>query len=114
MNEHKAIIGKRLYRLRKNKNYPVNYVTDRLGIARSTYNNWEAGNRAPNGEKLVKLADIFDTTVDYITGKTDVEEQKIIDINELKNYKYTDGVNEIPPEKAQALAEVIKSLLSKE
>lgn len=113
MNDYKEIIGKNLYNLRKKKKYPVKYVTDRLGIARSTYNNYEAGNRAPNGEKLVQLAEILGTTVDFITGKTKDESQPTIEISKLANYKYTNNGKEISPEQAAALAQVIQSLLKR-
>lgn len=71
MKNSKMIIGKRLKYLRKKQKVEVNYILDRVDIARSTYNGYEAGTREPNGDKLVKLAEVFNTTVDFLMGRTD-------------------------------------------
>lgn len=41
-------------------------VADYLGISRQAYSNYENGNRAPDNKTLLKLAEYFDTTVDYL------------------------------------------------
>lgn len=69
--DFKVIIGNRLKTLRKKRKSRITDVIDVLDIGRSTYTDWEAGRRSPNGEKLVMLAKFYSTTVDYITGKTD-------------------------------------------
>lgn len=41
-------------------------VADYLGITRQAYSNYENGNRNPDNETLLKLAEYFDVTVDLI------------------------------------------------
>ncbi|WP_256711605.1 helix-turn-helix domain-containing protein [Paenibacillus sp. FSL H7-0331] len=59
--------------LREDKGWSQTYVSERLGIKRSsTYANWEYGIRDPDTETLVKLAQIFEVTTDYLTGASDI------------------------------------------
>jgi transcriptional regulator with XRE-family HTH domain len=43
-----------------------------LNISRSAYANYERGERDMYGQTLEKLADFYETSVDYIMGRTDV------------------------------------------
>jgi transcriptional regulator with XRE-family HTH domain len=111
-NEYKIGVGQRLHHLRKQSKLPVQAITDRLGIARSTYTGWETGRRTPKGDSLVLLADLFGTTVDYITGKTEDELQPKIDIKKiLETTTLTYEGKAISEDKALALAKVIEALL---
>jgi transcriptional regulator with XRE-family HTH domain len=71
--DYKKVIGSRLYALRLNRKpgYHRRDVADELKLPHTTYNDWEGGRRGPHGGKLVELAKYYETTVDYITGKTD-------------------------------------------
>lgn len=42
-----------------------------IGVAQNTLSNWENGNREIDNESLIKLADYFDVSTDYILGRTD-------------------------------------------
>lgn len=60
-------------------------LTD-LGLARGSFINWEQRNNLPNGETLLKIADYFGVSVDYLLGKessnTDLPKQdkKVLDM----------------------------------
>jgi transcriptional regulator with XRE-family HTH domain len=111
-NEYKIGVGQRLHYLRKLRRLPVQTITDRLGIARSTYTGWENGHRTPKGDSLVQLADLFGTTVDFITGNTEDESQPKIDLEEIiGSQKYIFGGKEISAEKKETLETIIKALL---
>ncbi|MFI3254396.1 MAG: helix-turn-helix transcriptional regulator [Eubacteriales bacterium] len=58
-----------LYKLRKQKGLTQADMAKILGIAQQTYGNYEKGNRQPSLEMLVKLADSFEVTVDYLLGR---------------------------------------------
>ena len=40
-----------------------------LGISRNSFNDWERRGTIPSGETLVKIADYFDVSVDYLLGR---------------------------------------------
>jgi len=44
-------------------------VASKLGIANSTYAQYESGARSPNITMLKKLADLFDCTIDELVGR---------------------------------------------
>lgn len=41
-------------------------VADKLGIARTTYASYEQGKREPDHETLIKIADYYDVTIDFL------------------------------------------------
>ena len=62
---------KRLRELREEKGITQEKVATHLGVARTTYSNYEQGLREPPINTLVKMSDLFDVTVDYLLGLTD-------------------------------------------
>lgn len=46
-------------------------VSKELNIPYTTYVNYEKGKREPNSEMLIKIANYFNVTVDYLIGRTD-------------------------------------------
>ncbi|ULL17609.1 XRE family transcriptional regulator [Paenibacillus sp. H1-7] len=59
----------RLTELRKSKRWSIQYTADRLGIAKSTYAGYESGYREPSLEAIRALADLFETSIDYVLGR---------------------------------------------
>jgi transcriptional regulator with XRE-family HTH domain len=59
----------RLSDLRKSNNWSLQETADRLGIAKSTYAGYETGYREPSLKALSQIADLFDTSVDYILNR---------------------------------------------
>lgn len=61
----------RLRELRNQANKTQMEVAQYLGVSRQCYNNYELNNREPNKDTLLKLAEYFDVSVDYLLGKED-------------------------------------------
>ncbi|MFC7441801.1 helix-turn-helix domain-containing protein [Laceyella putida] len=61
----------RVIELRKSKKWTLQYTADRLGIAKSTYAGYESGYRQPSLEAIKSIADLFETSVDYLIGRVD-------------------------------------------
>ena len=59
--------------LLKEKNVTPYRVAKETGIAQSTFSDWKKGKSAPKTDKLQKIADYFDVSVDYLLGKTDIK-----------------------------------------
>ena len=49
-------------------------VADYLHCSVVSYSRYETGNRSPSLEMLVKIADFFDVTVDYLLGRDRISE----------------------------------------
>ena len=64
--------GKRLKELRKQKAWTQKQLASKVEIRLSQLNKYESGLHTPPPEKLIELADILGTTVDYLlTGNRD-------------------------------------------
>jgi transcriptional regulator with XRE-family HTH domain len=66
-------LGERLKELRLNKGLNQIDVANILKIERSTYGKYETGDSSPDYEKLLKLANFFEVSTDYLLGKTDIK-----------------------------------------
>ena len=67
------MIYKRIRDLREDSDLTQQQMADKLFINRRTYSNYEVGSRSIPIEILIKIADIFDTSIDYLVGRTDVK-----------------------------------------
>ena len=63
----------RLKELRLENGYTQAFVAERLNIKQNTYSQYEMSVREIPIESLCKLAELYDTSVDYILGLTDEE-----------------------------------------
>ncbi|MED4124046.1 helix-turn-helix transcriptional regulator [Halalkalibacterium halodurans] len=63
---------KRLVELRKKHNKTQSEIADILGVHRTTYANYEQGTREMDYDLLLKLADYYKVSLDYIFGRTDL------------------------------------------
>ena len=102
--------GDRLKELRKSKKLTQVQVSEMIGVQQGTYSRWENGTLEPNLEAVVKLAKLFDTTTDYLLGKTiystldgishsitriDMKKLKEFNKTELNDLKFALVMNEI-------------------
>lgn len=60
---------KRLKEEREKKNLKQTDVAKILKITQSTYAGYEIGRRQPDVETLKKIADIYQTSMDYLAGR---------------------------------------------
>ncbi len=64
--------GKRLKNLRKERDLTQQDIANVLGVGRATIAGYETKGKQPDYEKLNQLANYFNTSVDYLLGRTDV------------------------------------------
>ncbi len=72
--------GSRLKTLRIEKKLTQKQLADRTGVAISAISSYEAGNRFPTYDTMVKFARIFHVSTDYLLG---LDEIKRIDLTGL-------------------------------
>ena len=61
--------GKRLAELRKEHNLTQNDVAEKLNVSPQAVSKWENDLTSPDIETLIKLAEMFDISVDELVGK---------------------------------------------
>lgn len=76
------MIGARLIYLRKQKGLTQEGLAKELGLPRTTYAGYENESREPDLGTLIKLADYFETSLDFIFGRTDNQKLFKLDGNE--------------------------------
>lgn len=67
------MIYERIRNLREDMDLTQQNMADKLFINRRTYSSYEIGVRGIPIEVLSNIADIFDTSTDYLIGRTDVK-----------------------------------------
>lgn len=78
------MLSKRLTELRKEKGVTQKDMSLLLGITRPAYTAYEMGKRKPDYETIIKLADYFNVTVDYLLGRTEFRSTRLVRKEELK------------------------------
>ena len=63
------VFKKNLVELRKMNKLTQREVAEHLGISQPSYIRYENGRSEPTIENLVKLADLFDVSLDYLCGR---------------------------------------------
>ncbi|KAA9015956.1 helix-turn-helix domain-containing protein [Niallia endozanthoxylica] len=61
----------RLAELRKSRRWTMQYISDQLGIAKSTYAGYESGYREPSLDTIKRISELYKTSVDYLLERTD-------------------------------------------
>jgi transcriptional regulator with XRE-family HTH domain len=65
------IIGSRIERLRKKRKETQTDLAGVLNVKRQVISYYETGARTPNVDDLIILAEHYNTTVDYLLGRTE-------------------------------------------
>ena len=68
------VMKNRLKELRKNSGYTQIALQMKTGIEQALLSKYENGERIPPTETLVRLADFFNVSIDYILCRTDKQE----------------------------------------
>ena len=61
----------RLKELRKKKNISQLRLATELNTTQNTISRYETGEREPGIDELIKIADYFNISVDYLIGRTE-------------------------------------------
>ena len=67
----KEILAKRLKECRKAKGLTQMQVATYCDITEKAYQNYELMTREPKLEILVRIADLYQVSLDYLTGRTE-------------------------------------------
>ena len=71
-------IGERITLLRKEKDISQAELAKRLDVSRQAVSKWEQGTSSPDTNKLIQLAKILDTEVEYLATGTHPEPSSVV------------------------------------
>ena len=78
-------IGERITELRKKRNMSQAELSRAMDVSRQAVSKWENDQTSPDTIKLIQLAEVLDTEVEYLaTGRMPVYEQSPIVLNMVK------------------------------
>ena len=78
-------IGERITSLRKEQNLSQGQLADAMEVSRQAVSKWENDQSSPDTIKLIRLAEVLDTEVEYLaTGRHPVYEEPPIVLNMVK------------------------------
>ncbi|MFC4103175.1 helix-turn-helix domain-containing protein [Paenibacillus xanthanilyticus] len=63
-------IGSRIAKLREDRGWTQEQTSASLGISRAALSHYEKNRREPDSETLLKFANLFHVSVDYLVGRT--------------------------------------------
>lgn len=75
----------RIRKLRESRSWTQEDLSKLMNVAKSTVAEWETDKKVPRPDKLVKLAQLFNTSVDYLLGNTDQIETVDQIVDEVKS-----------------------------
>lgn len=65
----KEALPKKLKALRDERGWFQKHVADKLNIKSNTLSGYENGTRSPDPEMLVRIAELYNVSVDYLLGR---------------------------------------------
>lgn len=92
--------GERISKLRLKFGYSQPKLAEKLNVSQSTVAMWESNKRNINNQDLVRLADLFNVSTDYLLGKTnkkhyyDLTNKERIDLGKLADEMLAGTTNE--------------------
>lgn len=69
----RRILAERLKECRKEKGYTQLQAAIYCDITEKTYQNYELMTREPKIEILIRIADLYDVSIDYLVGRTNTK-----------------------------------------
>ncbi|NSW91337.1 MAG: helix-turn-helix transcriptional regulator [Firmicutes bacterium] len=118
------MIGNRIKQLRKENNLTQNQFASLFGLYDSTISQYENGKREPEYDTLIKIANKFNVSIDWLLGRVESKDLVILETNNLPEQLRDIGVEylmlakemedkEIPPEDVRKIIDAINALKKK-
>lgn len=93
-------VGSRIKNLREHHNWTQRELSEKMNISQSVINRIELNTRPVRDEELLEFANVFNTTTDYLLGRTTspkpteknslTEIQKLVSENGIENISFFD------------------------
>ena len=64
-------LGKTIKELRLQQGLSQRHLGEKLSVCNQTVSFWESGKREPDLDTLIRIADYFGVSVDFLLGKSD-------------------------------------------
>ena len=116
IQDTRVMFGRRLRQLRAEVAMTQTELAKRLGVTRACIANWESATREPDTIYLNKLSVIFDVSIDYMLGRTDIRNylQRLNRMSSSSNCEYILDISSLNPKNKRALTSYYTFLKKKQ
>ena len=80
--------GEKIFQLRKKNSISQEKLADTIGVTRQAVSNWELDEKVPDIENVIKLAEIFGVSLDYLLTNRQLKENKTAFINKYDSLDF--------------------------
>jgi len=103
-------LGKRIQELRKQTGLTQAQLAEKIGISHTQLTRYESKGVQPPADVLERLANVFDTSIDYLVrgNKSEHVENALKDAELVKEFKKLD---QLPEDEKKSILKVISSLI---
>lgn len=99
-----------LKKIRNKKGLTQAEVAAKLGITYQAYAHYETGRRQPDPEMLLKMANLFGVSTDYLLGRDETPTLTIPKTLTDTQIAFTEGIKDLDDEALQQLADFVDFL----
>ena len=103
----------RIKELRNQKGLLQSDVAEYIGKSERIVGFYEKGERDPNTDTLIKLSELFDVSIDYILGKSDIRNSKKVNLDDI-DIAFASGIKGLNKENQETLKNIMEGLLAKQ
>ncbi len=102
--------GIRIKELRKNKKWTQKELANKIDVRFPQLNKYECGLHTPPMDRLVKLSEVFDTTIDYLLTGNRTEERPLHNLRLLERLQ---ELEEFASEDQETVIKLIDAMIVK-
>lgn len=102
INEKNNTFATRIKELRLKNNLTQKDIAEKIGLTPTGISYWESGNAVPNYDTLKKLADLFNVSIDYLTGN---------DVSNCENDILFRKIDKVDNEKKDLLMKILNNTI---
>ena len=114
MEINKLIIGNRIKILRKELKLTQEELALKLGLkGKSSIANYEKGTISPSDDIKLQMSKLFNCSIDYLMGVSDVRNSQKVDLNQL-DIAFATGIKGLNKENQKIAKDIIEGLLAKQ
>ncbi len=88
------MLNDRIYSLRNMKGWSQVQLAKMLSVSKQTVSNWENNNIQPSIEALIRIADVFSVSTDYLLCR-DIERLEVDGLTEIQMMHVQEIINDI-------------------
>ncbi len=78
------MLEQRIRQLRTERGINQKELGDAVGVSKQSVSNWENGNIMPSVDLLIRLADVFGVTTDYLLGRSEKRTLRVEGLTDLQ------------------------------